>query len=587
MTVKEEIYNPLDQYRKVYKEKFLEVAARTFEELATASGVDVAENKATCDEIRRLSAVLERTKSRQLHWRLFCGFLYVLVVAGGIVGWMIVDSGYRTFDLSENDNMMILTTIVVGVIVTIGSLLMKVHPKLRTIGNERKKLEAKIEQLTKLAWEQMEPLNRLYDWDIFARMMSETVPKLEFDPFFTEQRLADLKRVYGWDDSFNEKRSVIYSHSGLINGNPFVLCRTRKMEMGSKTYYGSKTIHWTTRERDSQGKWRTVHHSETLTASYTAPYPGYYEKTRLIYGNVAAPDLCFDRRKNTFSGKQGTLSYKWKLRKLKKQAEKQNSNFVLMQNEDFEVLFNTANRNNEQQFRLLFTPLAQQSILELLQDEKDGYGDDFDFSKNRMINFIVSDHIQGVEFDMNPARYRHYDFEFAKQNFGTLNAEYFRAMYFCMAPLLCVPMYQQIRTHENIYGYADKARSAFWEHEALANFWGEDHFQHPNCVTQNILKTQQQRLGDGSSEITVYAHGYEAERRVYYERKWGGDGKYHTVPVEWYEYLPVVGSGRIFMNEDTKDNSSLGPIERQSHIANRLYDVGGNGIYRRHIASRL
>lgn len=150
-----------------------------------------------------------------------------------------------------------------------------------------------------------------------------------------------------------------------------------------------------------------------------------------------------------------------------------------------------------------------------------------------------------------------------------------------------VPMYQQVRTRDAIYGGAEKARSAFWEHEALANFWGEDHFRHPNCVTQNILKTHQSRLGNGSSEITVYANGFEAVQRMYYEKKWGGDGRYHTVPVEWYEYLPVVGTGHILMNEDTGNSSCLSPIERQSHIANRLYDVGGNGVYRRHIASRL
>ena len=65
-------------------------------------------------------------------------------------------------------------------------------------------------------------------------MMSKTVPRLEFDPYFTTQRLADLRKSYGWDDSFNAERSVVYSHSGLINGNPFVICRTRKMEMGTK-----------------------------------------------------------------------------------------------------------------------------------------------------------------------------------------------------------------------------------------------------------------------------------------------------------------------------------------------------------------
>ncbi|MCF0187340.1 MAG: hypothetical protein HUJ98_12745, partial [Bacteroidaceae bacterium] len=475
-------------------------------------------------------------------------------------------------------------TIAVGLVCF---LFKKIHPTLKVVGSEREKLEANIQDLMNQAWQQMEPLNQLYDWDVFARMMSETVPKLEFDPFFTTQRLADLKGTYGWDDSFNRERSVLYSHSGLINGNPFVLCRTKKMEMGTKTYYGEKTIHWTEHRRNSQGKMEAVHRSETLRASYTAPYPEYFEKTRLIYGNTAAPDLCFDRTKNTFSGEQGSLSYKWKLSRLKSKAEKSNSNFVLMQNEDFEVLFNTANRNHEQQYRLLFTPLAQESMLDLLRDKEDGYGDDFDFSKKKMINVIVADHIQCIEFDMNPARYRHWDFEYAKENFVKLNADYFRAMYFCLAPLLCIPMYQQIRPIEDIYGYSNKPKSAFWEHEALANFWGEKNFQHQRCATENILKTSQHDLDDGSSVITVHAHGYEAIRRIYYEKKWGGDGRQHAIPVEWYEYLPVVGSGTIYMNEDSKDDSKLSPTQRQDHIKNRLCDVGGIGIYRRHISSHL
>ena len=116
--------------------------------------------------------------------------------------------------------------------------------------------------------------------------MTATVPKLEFDPYFTTQRLADLEQTYGWDGSFNEDRSVIYAHSGLINGNPFVICRTRKMEMGTKTYYGQKTIYWTTVEEDEDGECYTEQHSETLTAYVTAPYPEYYEKTRLFYGNI-------------------------------------------------------------------------------------------------------------------------------------------------------------------------------------------------------------------------------------------------------------------------------------------------------------
>ena len=453
---------------------------------------------------------------------------------------------------------------------------------------ERDSLTATAGKFKAEAWEQMSPLNRLYDWDVLTRMMSKTVPRLEFDPYFTTQRLADLKMTYGWDDSFNAERSVIYSHSGLINGNPFVICRTRKMEMGSKTYYGSKTIYWTTRERGADGKYHTVSHSQTLTASVTAPYPEYYEKTRLIYGNTAAPDLIFYRKQSGLAGKEDSLSYKWKRRSLRKKArDLSSSDFAMMTNEEFEVAFNTSNRNNNQQFALLFTPLAQESMMKLLKDTQVGFGDDFDFDKHKMINTIVPDHMQKLNLDMNPEQYRHFDYDKAKEDFYTINASYFRAIYFSLAPLLCVPMYQQIRPQQDIYGRDMQRHSAFWEHEALANFWGQDHFKHPSCVTDCILKTQQKEGKDESSTITVYAYGYRTEQRLTYISKWGGDGRTHNVPVYWDEYLPVTGSGKIYMKEDNdfKDNS-VTQRQRLNHITDVLNKNSLN-LYRRHIASKV
>ena len=418
--------------------------------------------------------------------------------------------------------------------------------------------------------------------------MTKTVPRLEFDPYFTTQRLADLKATYGWSDSFNAGRSVVYSHSGLINGNPFVICRTRKMEMGTKTYYGEKTIHWTTEETDSDGKTRTVHHSETLVASVTAPYPEYFEKTRLIYGNTAAPDLIFYRKQSGLADSEGSLKFKMKRHSLRKKSrDLSNADFAMMTNEEFEVAFDTSNRNNNQQYALLFTPLAQESMMNLLKDDKVGFGDDFDFGKQRMINVIFSNHMQSLNLDMNPQQYKGFDYDKAESDFYAINSRYFRAIYFCFAPLLCVPMYQQIRPQEDIYGRNMLQHSSFWEHEALANFWGQGRFKHPACVTNCILKTEQvQTIGDNST-IKVNAYGYRTEQHLEYVSKWGGDGNLHHVPVYWDEYLPVTGSGMIYLKEDNNFKDDLvTQRQRLGHIRSVLTENNLN-IYRRHIASRV
>lgn len=575
-----DVYDPLTEYVNVFHDRFEDVAESTFSDLATEANVDVDANRQTCAEIYAKEDDLLSVKSSITKWTILCVLLWVGI--GGCIAvaifaymqlepWMFVAMGVYT-------------------VAALIYLFTKVHPRLKGLKGERDYLNECIESLHQDAWRQMEPLNRLYDWDVLTRMMSKTVPRLEFDRYFTTQRLADLRRTYGWDDSFNAERSVLYSHSGLINGNPFVFVRTRKMEMGSKTYYGSKTIHWTTQERGSDGKYHTVHHSETLTASVTAPFPEYYEKTRLIYGNTAAPDLIFYRTQSGLATRENSIKFKWKKHRLHRKARNlSGGDFAMMTNEEFEVAFDTSNRNNNQQYALLFTPLAQESMLKLLQDNQVGYGDDFNFFKKKMINTIESDHIQNLDLGLDPSVYKNFDFDKAKEEFYNINANYFRAIYFTLAPLLCVPLYQQMRPYEDIYGRDMKTHSAFWEHEALANFWGEQYFQHPDCVTNCILKTEESRTGreDGNdASIKVYAYGYRSERRLTLIAKWGGDGRMHDVPVYWDEYLPVTGEGHIQMHEDNEEMEFKSQGQRLEHIHD-VVNKSHLSVYHRHIASKL
>ncbi len=575
-----DVYDPLEEYVNVFHDRFKQVAEDTFADLAAEASVDVEANRATCAEIYAKEDALSSTKSSLSKWTFLCVVLWL-----GIVGCAIAAYVWR-YELEQ------WAFIAMGVYAAAALVFLfaKVHPQIKRLGHDSRRLTTEIGSLKSEAWGQMEPLNRLYDWDVLTRMMTATVPRLEFDRYFTTQRLADLRATYGWDDTFNQGRSVVCSHSGLINGNPFVIVRTRKMEMGTKTYYGSKTIHWTTQEVDGDGRSHTVHHSETLTASVTAPYPNYFECTRLIYGNTAAPDLIFHRQKSGLADREGSISYKWRKWRLHKKARKLSDNdFAMMTNEEFEVAFDTSDRNNNQQFALLFTPVAQESMMKLLKDRNAGYGDDFNFTKEKMINVVEAEHMQDIDLDMNPNQYRHFDFDKAKSDFYKINARCFRAIYFNLAPLLCVPLYQQMRPLHDIYGRDMARHSSFWEHEALANFWGYQHFKHPSCVTNCILKTEESRTDGGSSEqatITVHAYGYRVENRIAYIRKFGGDGRYHNVPVYWDEYIPVEGVGKMQVEEDNSNDDFDTQGHRLSHI-NDLLHKSSLEVYRRHIASRL
>ena len=55
-------------------------------------------------------------------------------------------------------------------------LILLVHPRVAKLEAQCKELEEAADGLEQTAWQQMETLNGLYDWDVLTRMMEKTVP---------------------------------------------------------------------------------------------------------------------------------------------------------------------------------------------------------------------------------------------------------------------------------------------------------------------------------------------------------------------------------------------------------------------------
>ena len=573
----ENILTPLEQFQ-AFKEKFREIAEKTFDELTTSSGVNPEANRTLCKEIQDLKSDNKKTRTTLRWWTVLCVFMWVVTAVSVIT--CIVD-GFQ-------NGWLVPTICIVLAVAMIVLLFWKIHPIIKKYKSIKNEQEILIKNKEQEAWDMMAPLNQLYDWDVFNRMMTQAVPRLEFDPYFTNQRLADLVNSYGWDENFSKERSVLYSHSGLINGNPFVIARTRKMEWGTKEYKGELIVEWETVEIDSEGKKHTKKHSETLRASVHKPIPEYYEKTRLIYGNDAAPDLNFTRDVNEEKLEVGSRAYKRKLKDIEKFSKDLKNDFAMATNEEFEVMFTTTDRNNNQQYFLLFTPLAQENMLKIIRDNEHGYGDDFQFMKHRKLNTLTAGHMQNLPLDMNPRMFWNSNYDEAKRVFLETTCENFRAIYFGFAPLLSIPLYQQIRPVSAIYGTDMPRQSSYWEHESLANFWGDNKFADPSCATKCILKTTENRKDDGTVEVNVRAYGYRTVSRVDYVSKYCSNGNYYDVPVHWDEYLPVVGTGCLELQEDTVDERpDLDPVARLQEINKKLDSFGENSVFRRHITSRI
>ena len=540
----EDVYEPLARYRDEFRTKFATLTREKFKELTERSGVDVRANRALVAEINKLQREADSASAKKT--------CYGCLMAVGFVGAVAALIGaIASNGPNKQTQGLCILGIIAGLVLGIAMI-----PLYNAVVELLSSLESKIDMKKRTAWTQMEPLNQLYTWDITVKLIESTVPRLEFDPYFTADRLAALHQQFGWDDSFNDGKSIIFAQSGVINGNPFVFGHYLDMEWGEKTYEGTKEISWTEWEEDADGKRHRVRRYETLYAHVTKPIPVYGEQKLLIYGNDAAPNLSFSRQPSGLTGRDGELwsaiRKKWRLSRLKAYSRDltDNSNFTLMSNHEFETWFHAKDRDHEVEFRLLFTPVAQTQMLNLMKDTTVGYGDDFTFIKQRKVNVLFSQHLSAATIDTDPSQFHNWDYDAAFSFFVQFNERYFRDAYFAMAPLLAIPLYQQTRTHEDIWkGVLGRKASSFWEHEAVANYHGEEKFKHPSCITRSILKTQMIQRESGESTIAVTAYGYRGVERVDYEEVYGGDGKWHKVPVHWTEYLPVQRTSNMCLSE--------------------------------------
>ena len=532
---------PLKVYNYFLKEDVHLAAEAYFDGLVLKNGIDAEYNrqlmrdltkvrKAKDDFVKKLNG--KRTLKALTIVGIILFFLAaIIVLVVGIYNW---STAWWLLFVSLG-----CIAVGVGLIFVITKVLKK---KIQALAERVAKLQAKADEILQEARNQMEPLNRDYDWNAPAKIFDDAFSLVKFDQYFDQNKFYYLRNKYGFQEN-EDNISTLYIQSGSILGNPFLLERNRVREIRDHTYTGSITIHWTT--VSGSGKNRTVHHhTQTLTASVTKPRPEYFTETWLVYGNEAAPRLSFSRSPCPAS------SYDEK--KLKKYVENFEKDFdkkikntkysdkpkTMMSNTEFEALWGATNRDNDVEFRLLFTPLAQKNLLDLVKHSP--YGDDFRFVKKKELNYIMSSHMQNADIDTNPEVFRNYDHDAARKFFVDYVDKYFAAFYFDLAPLISIPLYQMHQSFENIFkGTVDPNVTSF-ESEMIANHFDQKLFRHPDSDTEAILKrTVVKKNGKLGDLVNVHAHSYKAIPHTDYFTKMGGDGRPHEIPVTWYEYIEL------------------------------------------------
>ena len=501
------IYNPLEDYEKRLKDCHLNKANSFFESLVKQSNIDIETNRKTVSQYNIYKENLAKLKKKLNFWR----FLRVLMCIS---------------------------------IVLIPVVVLKTTPKIRGLREDVEDADNKADALLDEAYEQMLPLNRLFTDRDALNIIHNTVPLMSFDTFFSVEKEADMEINYDFTANGSKEESTTDVLSGEYNENPFLFENKLVHKMGTETYHGYKTISWTESYVDSSGKRSTRTRTEKLHATVVKPKPFYHTQIVLNYGSQGAPDLSFSRdathldRKSEKAIERHVKRGEKKLKRLTDKAIRENDDFTSMSNSDFEVLFDALDRNDEVQFRALFTPLAQTNMVDLILS-KTGYGDDFSFFKKKRMNKIVSAHSQGRQMKLLPDVYKSYSFDIIKDNFINKNAEFFKAVYFDFAPLLAIPAYQERPVHslKPIPEYSQLY--SLKECEALANAIDARHIVHPDTKTRAILKSEFVKTVNDADETCVTAYSYDIARRVDIVPVRGGDGKYHNVSVAWDEYLPL------------------------------------------------
>lgn len=553
------LLEPIKAYKAVYKQAVNDEACNFFDDLVKKSGIDVEANRQTIKELKNTQKKADEVNKKINSLKTGKAFS----IFGIVVGFLAFIIAIFLCFQPEPNFIITIPVAIAGIALAIGLIFLIVknlNPKIKSQSAIHNKLLSKINELSNLAYSQMAPLNSLYDWNMATTIIEKVIPVLDFDKYFDGSKYLSLVDNYGFGELDDVNTSTLYVQSGSILGNPFIFQKQKCHALMPKTYTGSIVIHWTETYRDSKGNTYTRTRTQTLTASVQHPAPVYTHQAALIYGNDAAPDLCFSREPSGMSGKTDKEIQKYvrsNEASLRKKAESSikhgdENPFTPLANSEFELLFGALDRDHNVQYRLLFTPLAQKNQVDLIKST-DGYGDDYYLRKHKKINIVSSRHGQTIDLSGSPHIFVGNDHDAARIIFINYVNNFFKSIYFDFAPLLSIPLYQQMKSLDYIYGKDCPYNYSPYEHEVFANTFPEEYLKDPESITTCMLKTRIIRVDGKSDKVEITAYSYRGEERVDYVNKMGGDGNIHTIPVYWTEYIPLT---RITLMELKNINSS-------------------------------
>lgn len=553
-------FDPIDFYKGPLKAEYDKNAAEFLNALVRVANIDEAANRKIVAEINRLKKKIEDTQKTLVGFKFLLALCIFLLVAGIVMAIVGI-----CLDLEILTKILL---IAIGAVVAIGMVLLiflVINKKIKNLNSIFEKHQAAYYQALNQGIAMLNPFRQLLTYKDFIRLVNRTTDVIKLDEELKPQKLLMLHSLYNYNYRYNQNVSVCSVQSGDISSNPFIRVKLFATEMVNFTYVGRRTVTWAETYR-SNGRTYTRTVSQTLTATVVKPVPKYYFDSAVIYGNEAAPDLSFTRRP---SGVETDSTEKQidnlvkkgekQLEKLTEKATKQGRGFQALANSEFDVLFGALNRDNEVQYRLLFTPLAQQNMVEIITS-KEPYGDDFYFKKDKKLNIVSTLHGKDM-FDYDPSIFnQYYDYDLLKKDFLIYLKNLFGSLYFDLAPILAIPLYQT--TDAGLYNPGEilnhvstlEAESFVNEMAKVADLV----FRPQEAAEKLILKVNYQNSVGETDIFDVVAYSYQKIPNVTVVPVMANNGRLYDVAVNWFDFIPVNKTSRVGIRQfDLRDDATL------------------------------
>lgn len=578
----EKLLEPLKYYKTELAEKFLNKLTDTFKNLLKESNIDIETNRKSVEEYNEISNTKVKNENILKWLKRFSSLaivVFICLIVYEINNIMVLK---EFLDMNKEINSITIKITITGFfLIGVSVLNFKyINEKKRIYIQKIEELETELKLKQDECYSQVAPLLKLFDSNMANEFITEIIPTLNLDKYFKMERYADLVHNFGMPKQLGNNLSAKDLISGEVLGNPFVIIKSIHNRVVDEIYHGSLTVSWT-EYYTSNGEKKSRNRTQTLRASIVKPKQIFEEIIDLVYGNDAAEHLSFEREPkfiHDFTPKELTKHLKKTEKEIKKKSEKaikSGESFLEMGNSEFDALFGALNRDNEVEFRVLFTPIAQRNMIELLKDKD--FGDDFVFYKMNKLNKISNG--KNWILNINKSYYKDFSFDIIKEKYYDINKKYFSNFYRLFLPIFTIPVYHQHKSQNYIYGDEFNYNYNSYTSEVMANSLGQSLFSHSEAITPSILKTNTIRTQGDIDLVEVMGKSYKTITRKQYVPVTADNGRTYNVPVDWIEYIPLTTLGRMEIKRvsmEEKDFEKSINHEFLESIDNKKYTYKNN-----------